>query len=167
MNKQVATQTTNADIKVLTMRQAVRADAPQIAKLLDQIGYTGTGPFLENRIYELNNRIGEYLIVAELNDYIIGLMSLHITPQLALPCDFAQIVNFSIDNDFRGVGVDTRMIKFAEKLAHEDGCTALEFLGNNIHPEDLRSLQENGFIEDSQNYRKMLRNRTFPYSDEV
>ena len=57
---------------------------------------------------------------------ILGFLSLHFIPQIALPGDFARISYFSIDETARGKGLGARLEEHATQLAREKGCELIE-----------------------------------------
>jgi GNAT superfamily N-acetyltransferase len=129
------------------IRLALHTDWPAIARLLDQLDYPDTGKFLENRLAQLLNDPAEILLVWEHDSaadpditsnpdspadpatpgaQILGFLSLHFIPQLALPGDFARISYFSIDETARGKGIGAQLEEHATQLAREKGCGLIE-----------------------------------------
>ena len=57
---------------------------------------------------------------------ILGLLSLHIIPQIALAGDFARISYFAVETSTRSNGIGRRMEEYATQLAREKGCELIE-----------------------------------------
>ena len=57
---------------------------------------------------------------------ILGLLSLHFIPQIAVEGDFARISYFAVDEGVRNGGIGRMMEAHATKLAREKGCRLIE-----------------------------------------
>jgi len=108
------------------IRLALHTDWPAIVRLLDQLDYPDTAKFMETRLAQLINDPAEILLVWEDGAAILGFLSLHFIPQIALPGDFARISYFSIDEAARGKGIGAQLEEHATQLAREKGCELIE-----------------------------------------
>jgi GNAT superfamily N-acetyltransferase len=108
------------------IRHAQQTDWPWIVRLLDQLDYPDTGKFLENRLAQLLKDPAEIFLVWEDGAAILGFLSLHFIPQIALPGDFARISYFSIDETARSKGIGAKLEEHATQLAREKGCELIE-----------------------------------------
>jgi GNAT superfamily N-acetyltransferase len=109
-----------------------------ISRLLDQLEYPGTGIFLETRLKQLLDDPAEVLLVwepplppagssgASAEPAILGFLSLHFIPQIALEGDFARISYFAVDETARSEGIGRQLEEYATTLARERGCALLE-----------------------------------------
>ena len=79
---------------MIDIRQPRVVDAMAIAELLESLGYSDTASFIDERIMQLLSHPDEELLVAIDGDRIIGIISLHFIPQLALAGDFCRISYF-------------------------------------------------------------------------
>ena len=68
----------------MIIRELKSGDAPQITVLLNQLGYTNTDEFIEEKIATLLEDPNEITLVADENDQIIAFISIHFIPQIAL-----------------------------------------------------------------------------------
>ena len=57
---------------------------------------------------------------------ILGFLSLHFIPQIALEADFARISYFAVDNDARSNGIGRQLEETATRLARDRGCELIE-----------------------------------------
>jgi GNAT superfamily N-acetyltransferase len=57
---------------------------------------------------------------------ILGFLSLHFIPQIALRSDFARISYFAVDEDARSLGLGHKLEEMATHLAKERGCVLME-----------------------------------------
>jgi len=117
------------------IRLAQHTDWPAIVRLLDQLDYPDTAKFMESRLAQLLNDPAEVLLVweddmgtnpANPGAAILGLLSLHFIPQIALEGDFARISYFSVDETARSKGIGRAMEEHATQLAREKGCGLIE-----------------------------------------
>lgn len=110
----------------MSIRPARVSDWQQIRLLLDQLEYPGTEKFLEARIEQLVNDPNEALLVYEQADRILGFISLHFIPQIALEGDFARISYFAVHERARGGGVGQALEEHCTRLAQDRGCQLIE-----------------------------------------
>lgn len=108
------------------IRQAVLNDGPALSRLLAQLGYPGTQPFLERRIAQLLSHPDALLLVAHEGNDVLGFISLHILPQLALAGDFCRISYLCVDEGMRSRGVGALLEQCAEQHARQSGCDRIE-----------------------------------------
>jgi GNAT superfamily N-acetyltransferase len=102
------------------------ADAEAISSLLCALGYPGTELFIEHRITELLARPDESLLVARDDGEIVGVLSLHFIPQLALRGDFCRISYLCVAEKARSQGIGAMLESYAVKVARERGCERIE-----------------------------------------
>lgn len=113
----------------MPIRTAALSDAQAINRLLTQLDYPGTQDFLEVRLSTMLRDPAETLLVWEEPDNpprILGVLSLHFLPQLALRGDFARISYFAVDDITRSRGIGRAMEEEATPLAREHGCVLVE-----------------------------------------
>src|SRR5258708_4775654 len=126
----------------MAIRKARVSDWQQIRSLLDQLEYPGTGSFLEARIERLVKDPDEALLVYEeevkstggppevpgnpKEGRILGFISLHFIPQIAVEGDFARISYFAVNERARGGGIGQALEEYCTALARERGCSLIE-----------------------------------------
>jgi len=110
----------------MNIRLAEAKDVFALSALLAELGYEDTAPFIERRLTQLIADDTERLLMAEHGNRVLGFLSLHFIPQLALAGDFARISYFCIAQGERSKGVGQELLQYAERLAHERGCDRLE-----------------------------------------
>jgi GNAT superfamily N-acetyltransferase len=111
----------------MNIRKIEIADGESITALLEQLGYPNTERFISSKIQSMMNHPFEYSLVAENEDYrIVGFISIHIIPQIALEGDFARISYFCVDENFRSSGVGKQLEEYCEKIARENNCDRIE-----------------------------------------
>jgi hypothetical protein len=95
----------------LEIRNAVMADRHAIAALMAALDYQGTEAFIETRLAQLLAHPDAALLVAAAGDDVVGVLSLHFLPQLALAGDIGRISYFCVDDRIRGAGACWRRAK--------------------------------------------------------
>jgi GNAT superfamily N-acetyltransferase len=109
----------------MSIRRAQISDWQRIARLLDQLEYPGTEAFIEGRLATMLADPAEIILVWD-ESGILGFLSLHFIPQIALPGDFARISYFAVDENARSLGIGLQLEEAATRLARERGCTLME-----------------------------------------
>ena len=110
----------------MSIRNAVVGDWKEIAVLLDQLEYPGSAHFLERKISTMIEDPKERLLVYEEDGRILGFVSLHFIPQIALEGDFARISYFAVDAAARSGGIGRQLEEYCTRLAWEKGCHLIE-----------------------------------------
>jgi GNAT superfamily N-acetyltransferase len=111
---------------LIHLREARVDDADAIVGLLDALGYPGTEPFIRDRIARLLAHPDESLLVAVDGTRVVGVISLHFIPQLAVAGDFCRISYLCVDEGMRGAGVGAMLEARAVELARARGCDRVE-----------------------------------------
>ena len=110
----------------MNIRLAESKDAFALSALLAELGYADTAPFIERRLAQLIVDETEQLLIAELGNTVLGFLSLHFIPQLALAGDFARISYFCIAEGERSKGAGQQLLQHAEQLARDRHCDRME-----------------------------------------
>jgi GNAT superfamily N-acetyltransferase len=116
----------------MSIRSASIGDWEGISRLLTQLEYPGTAVFIRSRLERMLNDPTETLLVwAEPSappepPAILGFLSLHFIPQIALQGDFARISYFAVDGEARSHGIGRQLEETATRLARERGCVLME-----------------------------------------
>ena len=129
------------------IREAVAADAPRIGALLAALGYPGTSGFLDGRLAQLLAHPDAKVLVAEDDEGVKGVLSLHVIPQLALGGDFCRISYFCIDADARGQGIGQALEGAAVRIAAERACDRIEVHCHARRTEAHRFYERQGYAE--------------------
>jgi GNAT superfamily N-acetyltransferase len=110
----------------IQIRPATVADSAVIAALLDDLGYPVDLDFLTRSIQRQLSHDDAALLVAVVENAVVGMMSLHFIPQLALPGDFCRISYLCVSPEARGQGIGTALELRAYQMAQQRGCDRLE-----------------------------------------
>lgn len=139
----------------INFRKAKRTDVPNIIRLLadDPLGAAReqfTDP-LPNKYYaafdEINSDKNSYLIVAELDNQVIGTLQLTLITYLTYQGGKrALIEGVRIDKAVRGKGVGKAMLEWAINKAKENGCHVVQLTTDKKRPDALEFYKKLGFI---------------------
>jgi GNAT superfamily N-acetyltransferase len=144
------------DCLVMLIREAVVEDAIAIAYLLAQLDYPGTDEFIATKICQQLSHPDALLLVAEKDAQLLGFISLHFIPQLALVGDFCRVSYLCVSENARGLGLGTKLLERGEVVAKMRGCDRME-----VHCHSRRKLAHafyfrQGYEESPKYLRKML-----------
>lgn len=141
---------------MIELRDALAADADAIAQLLDVLGYPGTAPFIRTRIAQLLAHPDARLVVAADGARVVGVISLHFLPQLALAGDFCRISYLCVDESARGGGIGAMLEARAAALARARGCDRIELHCHARRTDAHRFYERQGYSESPRYYAKSL-----------
>ncbi|WLS77834.1 GNAT family N-acetyltransferase [Erwinia pyri] len=110
----------------MKIRLAEAEDSFALSALLTELGYDNTETFIERRLAQLIDDRTEELLVAVHGSTVLGFLSLHFIPQLALEGDFARVSYFCIAEGERSKGAGQQLLQHAENLAKQRGCDRME-----------------------------------------
>ncbi|XBS68131.1 GNAT family N-acetyltransferase [Acerihabitans sp. KWT182] len=140
-----------------SIRTAEPSDALAIQSLLADLGYPGTGDFIHGRIQQLLAHPDEALLVAEEAGRILGVISLHFIPQLALAGDFCRISYFCVDSTARGGGIGKLLESRAQELAQARHCDRIEVHCHARRTDAHRFYDRQGYVESPKYFCKSLK----------
>ncbi|WP_426711743.1 GNAT family N-acetyltransferase [Cronobacter muytjensii] len=132
---------------MITTRAATPADALAISALLTELDYPETSRFIERRISELLAHPDEALLVAEEDGVLLGVLSLHFIPQLALEGAFCRISYFCVNSSARSKGIGRLLESEGETLARSRGCDRIEVHCHSRRSDAHRFYYRQGYSE--------------------
>jgi len=130
----------------VTIRLAGNVDAESIEAVIYQ--WTGTDKRRERveKIREALQRDGYRIIVAELEDKIIGVLVLVLYPDVLFGDDGSHILFLLVDKDHRRRGVASKLLEKAIAIAKEEGVAEIHV--DTMNSEAERLYRERGFRDD-------------------
>lgn len=140
----------------LEIRDARLEDAPALTRLLAQLGYPEVGEFIERRIAQQNAHPDAATYVAMAGPRLLGFISLHFIPQIALAGDFCRISYFCVDHDARSLGVGALLEARAVAEARARGCNRMELHSSARREAAHRFYFRQGYEESPKYLIKML-----------
>jgi GNAT superfamily N-acetyltransferase len=131
----------------LTIRDARAADAEAIASLLRQLGYPTEPEALPARLERLLI-VGDRIVVAELDDQVVGLAQLHVSPTIEHEQPAAKVSALVVDESHRGKGVGRALVEALEAEARARRCVLL-FLTTSARREDAHEFYRRVGLEET------------------
>ena len=141
----------------MNIRNMMEGDHEVISDLLSQLGYPDTEKFIRQKIDTLLNNPNEYAVVLENEEKkVIGFISIHIIPQIALEGDFARISYFSVDEKFRSHGAGRLLEEYCEQIAKARNCDRIELHCNYKREKAHQFYYRQGYTESPKYLMKKL-----------
>lgn len=122
-------------------------DSTAIAALLTALGYPVTPEFVTHSLQRQLTHADAALLVAVAQDVVIGFISLHFIPQLALPGDFCRISYFCVAPGARGQGVGAALEAAASEQAQARGCDRIEVHCHSRREQAHQFYYRQGYVE--------------------
>ena len=111
-------------MELLTVREALAADADAVARLLSQLGYPTASSDVPERLNRLSGGRSVVLVACR-GAEVVGVATAHVIAVLNRPRDVAWLTALVVDETVRGVGVGRRLIEAVEVFARAAGCERL------------------------------------------
>jgi GNAT superfamily N-acetyltransferase len=131
----------------LRIRDAGADDGAAIASLLGQLGYetdaSAVAPRLERLVI-----VGDRLVVAVVEDEVVGLAHLHASPTIEHERPAAKISALVVDESHRGEGIGRALVEAMEAEARARRC-ALLFLTTAARREDAHAFYRRVGLEET------------------
>lgn len=112
-------------MSALTIRPAVAADAPALARMLDQLGYPTSANEIPKRLERMAERPGTTVFVADQRGEPVGVVTVHLFPSLHTSEPVAWLTALVVEETARGTGVGSALVQRAEDWAVRHGATRL------------------------------------------
>ncbi|MFW9996589.1 MAG: GNAT family N-acetyltransferase [Candidatus Odinarchaeota archaeon] len=141
---------------MVQIRNAEIGDGPAVTKLLEALDYPGTENWIAGKIEQQLEHPDARLLVAVEGAEIVGVISLHFIPQLALPGDFCRISYFCVDDTARSRGVGAALEAKAEEVARQKGCDRIEVHCHTRREQAHRFYYRQGYSESPKYLVKLL-----------
>ncbi|MDT8990945.1 GNAT family N-acetyltransferase [Curvibacter sp. APW13] len=144
------------------VRDACVDDASAISALLTSLGYPGTENLVPAKIALLCSHPDARLLVAVDGDQVLGVVSLHFVPQLALAGDFCRISYLCVGDGARSRGVGAALVAQVEAMARERGCDRIELHCHSRRVDAHRFYDRQGYEESPKYLMKLLAHPNLP-----
>ncbi len=138
------------------MRDAKLHDAASVQRLLEALGYPCDEPDAERRIRRVNASPRQSLIVAEMKEQVIGMISLDFMFYLPLGRETCRITALVVDEGFRKQQIGRELLRFAESLARREGALRIELTTAAQRTDAHRFYTASGYAQSSLRFVKNL-----------
>jgi ribosomal protein S18 acetylase RimI-like enzyme len=132
-------------ISIPTVRRAVDADAPKIAELLGELGYSSHPSFILSRLELLGSRPDDAVFVAESAESVIGVVSVHVFPLFHADASIGRITSLVVGAHHRRKGVGKLLLTAAESFAAQRRCSQIEVTSGGTHEPAPQFYESNGY----------------------
>jgi GNAT superfamily N-acetyltransferase len=109
----------------LAIRHAAPEDAPGLANLLTQLGYPTDAAPIPERLARLRSRAGTAVLVAEHEGRPVGVVTVHLLDSIHTAEPAAWLTAVVVDEDVRGKGVGSALVKRADEWAIQHGARSI------------------------------------------
>ncbi|WGQ10948.1 GNAT family N-acetyltransferase [Pedobacter gandavensis] len=140
----------------MSTRKAKKEDALGIGLLLGQLNYPVEEAFITDQLIRLLNHEDHLILVYELENEIVGFLSAHFIPQIALSGDFGIISYFAVDSSFRSRGIGKELEETYVNLARERKCDRIQVHCNFKRTEAHKFYERYGYAESPKYFSKGL-----------
>lgn len=138
------------------IRPAQLGDAEDVGTLLDQLGYPCTRDEAAERISRVLHDPRLFLLVAEIDGAVCGLMSLDIHYSFARGTDQARITALVVADNCSRQGVGRRLLREAEAIARQARAARIEVTSNPRRDVAHAFYLGCGYNEGSRHFIKLL-----------
>ncbi len=140
----------------LNIRDARSEDAQPLARLLGQLGYPTSVEAIARRVNRLASSQADRLVVAEVEEQVVGLASVHISLSVEYDRPAAKLGAIVVDERCRRHGIGEALVGAMEEEARGRGC-CLIFLTTAERRADAHAFYRRlGFEETGRRFAKSL-----------
>lgn len=113
-----------------TIRPAVEADAPELARLLTALGHPTEAQAIGDRWAAWAGASNAALVAESEEGSLAGVVTLHVMLVLHRPAPVGRLTALIVDDAWRGRGVGRALVEAAETRLASAGCGLLEVTSN-------------------------------------
>ncbi|USX11676.1 GNAT family N-acetyltransferase [Oxalobacteraceae bacterium OTU3CAMAD1] len=136
------------------IRRVLSRDSENIASLMQQLGYEATPSQISDRLRGIQDSSTDLVLVAAIEDSIVGCISLHLLPLFHADGFLGRITSFVIDQQHRRLGVGSTLMRAASEWFSASGCVKIEVTSGDHRSDAHRFYEAQGFSRDRQRFSK-------------
>jgi len=131
----------------MNIREAVPGDGPEIGDLLAQLGYPVEDEVLAGRLAQFGKSDGSAVFVYDMGGLAVGLIVLHLVPQLILGGDVVMISCLVVDEVFRDSGIGSELEGFAVAMGRRGKAVRIVLHCDAARTDAQRFYRRRGYSE--------------------
>lgn len=108
------------------IRSARVGDAPDVARLLEALGYPCSRDDASERIVTVLGDRRQHLLLAERDGHVCGLIALNMVYSVAHGADLARITALVVGDECQREGIGKRLLREAELVSRQSGISRIE-----------------------------------------
>jgi GNAT superfamily N-acetyltransferase len=132
-------------ISAPAVRRAVDSDAPKIAELLGELGYSTHPSFILERLQMLGARSDDAVFVAEAAEDVVGVASVHVFAAFHADVWIGRITALVVGAHHRRRGVGKLLLNAAESFAYARRAGTVEVTSGGTHEPAPQFYESNGY----------------------
>lgn len=140
----------------IVIREVIPTDAPEIAKLITQLGYPSSQEELAARMKILRGMPERANFVAVLDGRVVGLVGAYLDYALEINGVCGRLTGLVVDEGYRGRGIGKRMLEWIEAWLRERGATRITLTSGNQRGEAHKFYRALGYEETGLRFAKSL-----------
>lgn len=141
----------------VTIRGAVRADAPALVPLYADWDHPATADVIEAVLEAWAGRDDRVILVADVADELAGMAAVSAVPHLSRPGCGARLVGLVVGRGHRRLGVASALLAAAERRARDWGCDQLELTSGRFRAAAHQFYPARGYEETSGHHARYLK----------
>ena len=137
-----------------TIRDARPDDSDAIAVLISQLNYPTDGAFIARRLMEFLESPHAFVLVAELGDEVVGVLSFNSEIAFHKEGRIGSITALSVREDIRGKNIGSKLVEACEKRALEQGCHRIAVASGIQREQAHKFYRDRGYVEKTKRFVK-------------
>ncbi len=142
--------------KEIKIRKAKVEDAVSIFSLLEELGYPSSASFAKDKIRKLTKSKNDFVLMAEVDSKVIGVVHLHVAELFHEPGKMGRIMALVVNKKYRQAGVGYKLMVSLETIARKAGCTKMEITSASYRKDAHKFYLGLGYLEKPKRFIKRL-----------